>query len=277
MLVGRFLLLAAAELPARRTMAAMAQQTCEAFEWHWLEETTSTQDAAKALVKVRPEGPGCDGRPLAVATAHQTKGRGTHGRAWRDDGAGNVALTVALPMGHVPLKPLTLVPLRVGVEIARVLSEALRARAPDCGKVSLKWPNDVLLDHKKVSGVLIEADGDHLFIGVGVNVNTFPDVPSTGPDRGREATSLRACGVEGLDARAIAKDLAMALSIWADGMDDPGMLILHWNHFVDWSRPLTLRDTGEEVLPLLLNPDGRLKVRPLAGGPERDLVAEYLI
>ena len=79
------------------------------------------------------------------------------------------------------------------------------------------------------------------------------------------------------DAEAIAKDLAAHLSTWADGVDDAPTLVAHWSHFVDWSLPLTLRDTSEVVAPVRLLPDGRLRVRPAAGGPERDLVAEYLL
>ena len=275
MLLGRVLLLTAAH-SGRRRMAAQAQ-SCDAFEWHWLRETKSTQDAAKQILKQRVVGNsnGHDGKHVAVATAHQTAGRGTRGRTWKDDGRGNVALTVALDMRHLPLKPVTLVPLRVGVEVARVLADHLED-APGCA-VSLKWPNDVLLNGKKVCGVLIEADGDALLVGVGINVATHPDVPQAGPERGREATSLAACGATSADAEAIAKDLATHLSTWADGVDDAPTLVAHWSHFVDWSLPLTLRDTSEVVSPVRLLPDGRLRVRPAAGGPERDLVAEYLL
>ena len=92
---------------------------------------------------------------LAVATDRQTAGRGTHGRKWVDKGGGNAAstcvtprhasrgdpqidratpysmvistqaVTVAIARDAVPLSPLTLVPLRVGLEVARVLDAHL--------------------------------------------------------------------------------------------------------------------------------------------------------
>lgn len=154
-----------------RGMSAQSARTCDAFEWHWLPSTTSTQDATKELLKARSKD--CGGRPLAVATAHQTAGRGTRGRVWKDDGSGNVALTVALKMKASPLSPITLVPLRVGVEIARVLQRTLDGHR-DC-QVSLKWPNDVLLNGKKVSGVLIEGDGDDLLVR---RIASFSFLPS---------------------------------------------------------------------------------------------------
>lgn len=254
-----------------RGMSALAPQ-CAALDWHWLVSTPSTMDAAKELVRDRGET--CGGRPLAVATAHQTDGRGTRGRAWNDDGGGNVAVTIAVPLDAVPLRPLTLLPLRVGVTIATVLRAALgddRARG-----VRLKWPNDVLLDGSKVSGVLVEADGTMAYVGIGVNVNSAPDVPASGPDRGRPATSLAAAGAT-LDAQVLARDLAEALAAWVAGPDDALKLAAAWSALVDWDAPLVIRDTDEKVAPVKLLPDGRLRVRPEAGGPHRDLVAEYLL
>lgn len=110
-----------------------------------------------------------------------------------------------------------------------------------------------------------------------MNIHNHPDVPKTGPDRGREATSLVACGATDADAKAIAMDLAAALTIWADGADDPMTLVKDWTPLVDWSLPLRIRDTDEQVTPIRLESDGRLTVRPQNGGAPRALVAEYLL
>lgn len=63
-------------------------------------------------------------------------------------------------------------------------------------RVSLKWPNDVLLGGGKVAGVLIEAELPFLLVGIGVNVRHKPDVPQEGPDRGRQAACLADFGAE---------------------------------------------------------------------------------
>mmetsp|Transcript_12480 Transcript_12480/g.37109 ORF Transcript_12480/g.37109 Transcript_12480/m.37109 type:complete len:261 (-) Transcript_12480:13-795(-) len=252
------------------TMAALARSAA-ALEWHWLASTSSTMDAARELRAKQYTERGSCSEVLAVATDRQTSGRGTHGRKWIDP-TGNAAVTVAVARDAVPIAPLTLVPLRVGVEIARVLDGFL---VDSRCRVTLKWPNDVLLDGAKVAGILVESDGDDLLIGVGVNVAMAPAVPETGPDRGRKATSLRDCGSDA-NAEAVARGVAEALSSWYVQEDSAAKLITAWSGRVDWAAPLKIRDTGEEVKPLRLLSDGRLVVRPADGGPERNLVAEYL-
>ena len=230
--------------------------TCRNVDWRWLETTPSTMDAAKELLKERGDN---DSRPLAVATAHQTKGRGTRGRSWTDDGRGNVALTVAFP-APIPLTPVTLLPLRVGTVVIDALNDS---------RLSLKWPNDVLLDGGKVAGILVESDGEAIHVGIGVNIASFPEVPSAGSDRGRRAAKV------GGDAVAIAQRIADGLGAWSQGRDDAMNVITDWSARADWTADLELRETGERVRPVRLLPDGRLQVRGAAG--ERALVADYLL
>lgn len=66
-------------------------------------------------------------------------------------------------------------------------------------RVSLKWPNDVLLGGAKVAGVLIEAELPFLLVGIGVNVRHKPEVPQQGPDRGRPAACLAEFGAGATD------------------------------------------------------------------------------
>ena len=230
--------------------------TCRNVDWRWLETTPSTMDSAKELLKERGDN---DSIPLAVATAHQTKGRGTKGRTWTDDGRGNVALTVAFP-APIPLTPITLLPLRVGTVVIDALNDS---------RLSLKWPNDVLLDGGKVAGILVESDGDAIHVGIGVNVASVPTVPSSGSDRGRRAAKV------GGDAVAIARSIADGLGAWSQGRDDAMNVITDWSARADWTADLELRETGERVRPVRLLPDGRLQVRGAAG--ERALVADYLL
>ena len=49
-------------------------------------------------------------------------------------------------------------------------------------KIQIKWPNDVLMDEKKLSGILIEKEGDFAIIGVGVNINSHPKRNETIPN-----------------------------------------------------------------------------------------------
>ncbi|CAM9450632.1 unnamed protein product, partial [Hapterophycus canaliculatus] len=187
----------------------------------WLDSVNSTMDEVKTLI-VNQEG-SASKRVFAVAAREQLRGRGTKGRAWIGL-PGNVFLTVAIPLDKVPV-PLSLIPLRVGTliapEIQRLLNtQRIRGETPaptasssspspppaeagpageDQPRVSLKWPNDVLLGGSKVAGVLIEAELPFLLVGIGVNVRHKPEVPQQGPDRGRPAACLSDFGADESD------------------------------------------------------------------------------
>lgn len=106
-----------------------------------------------------------------VIAEEQTAGRGRDGRTWRSP-VGGVWLGMLLRPGHVELGALSV---RAGLVVADVVDELLGAPA-----ARLKWPNDVLLDDRKLAGVLCETrwQGDMpewLALGVGVNVgNEIP-------------------------------------------------------------------------------------------------------
>lgn len=60
--------------------------------------------------------------------------------------------------------------------MALAVRDACVAAGADAARLTLKWPNDVLLDGAKLSGLLIELTGDALLIGVGVNLSVAPEV-----------------------------------------------------------------------------------------------------
>lgn len=240
--------------------------TAEQLEWHWIEKVDSTMEEAKRLLLARGEACG----PLAVAAARQLDGRGTRGRRWQD-GEGNVMLTIAIDASRLPLSPVTLLPLRVGT----IVHDVLTRHAPTC-KMSLKWPNDVLLNGGKLAGTLVELADDFVLIGIGVNVAIAPDVPDDGPDKGRQAVSLQMANCGEHDAQLLARQIADALNAWAKGPIDHDV-VADWSARADWTMPLMTRDTNRPLRPVRLLPDGRLQVRPEDGGPDMTLVAEYLM
>jgi BirA family biotin operon repressor/biotin-[acetyl-CoA-carboxylase] ligase len=75
----------------------------------------------------------------------------------------------------------------------------------DCARLQLKWPNDVILDGAKLSGILLEREGDVLVLGVGVNVAAAPALPD------RATTSLAGVGVF-VAAAELAEQLAVAFA-----------------------------------------------------------------
>lgn len=103
-----------------------------------------------------------------LAAEMQTQGRGRRGRSWVSPFAGNLYFSLGVKtsesLGHYEG-----ISLAMGVEIAETLSSLIGDV-----DVRLKWPNDILVNGKKLAGILIEVDGDfsghcNLVLGVGIN------------------------------------------------------------------------------------------------------------
>lgn len=108
-----------------------------------------------------------------VIAGHQTAGRGRHSRTWVDVPGSSLLCSVMLMM-RGRHKAIGLLSLIAAVALARTLR-----KHDSVAEVSLKWPNDVLLEHKKVAGVLAETTslrgGEVVVIGIGVNVRSVPE------------------------------------------------------------------------------------------------------
>ena len=132
-----------------------------------LDSVDSTNDA----VKRRLETGGTT--PFVVAAREQTKGRGRSGRAWASQ-PGNLAVTFFYPFdgSHQAAA-------RLSFSVSLAVREALLQLAPG-SDVGIKWPNDVLMNGKKICGILLEnlgqdADGKlRLLIGIGLNLVHHP-------------------------------------------------------------------------------------------------------
>ncbi len=112
---------------------------------------------------------------LWITAERQTVGRGRRGRAWFSE-PGNLYASLML-IDPAPMERLGSLPLAVAVAVQAAVSRIMPLDAPD---VLIKWPNDILVDRRKVCGILIEGetlpDGRHgLVIGIGINVAVAPD------------------------------------------------------------------------------------------------------
>lgn len=115
------------------------------------------------LVLARQQQPAT---PILRATDEQSAGRGRQNRTWRARPRSALLFTLAVPLSTLPAA-LPAITLACGVALA----EYLRGRGVP---VELKWPNDVLLDGRKLAGILCELGIDAggratLVVGVGVN------------------------------------------------------------------------------------------------------------
>lgn len=111
----------------------------------------------------------CGARDGTVLVAeHQHAGRGRRGRSWHAVPGGSLTFSV-LWRFDTGLQGLSGLSLTVGLAVARAINRHSRYAA------QLKWPNDVLVDHRKLAGILVEVQGDmhgaaFAVIGVGINV-----------------------------------------------------------------------------------------------------------
>ncbi len=125
--------------------------------------------------------------PTWILAQEQTAGRGRRGRAWVQP-AGNFSATLVLPSPGAPDQAA----LRSFVT-ALALSDVLLALGLD---PALKWPNDVLLERRKLAGILLEGlPGGALAIGIGVNLVAAPGIDQVEPGA-VEPIALKPSGVE---------------------------------------------------------------------------------
>lgn len=108
----------------------------------------------------------------------QTAGRGRLGRRWEAQPGDALLMSVLL-------RPAGLAPERRHLVVAAVAVAACEALAPL--EVSIKWPNDLLLDGRKLAGVLAEADGDAVVVGIGVNLRRAPEGAACAGELDRDA------------------------------------------------------------------------------------------
>ena len=147
-------------------------------------ETTSTQDVLA----------GSDYPHGAVAVAeHQTAGRGRSSRRWDDAPSTALLFSVLLRApAEAPLPQLSLV---AGLAVATAIENESGLRA------MVKWPNDVLLEGRKVAGILLEASSPLIVCGIGINVNQGEDdLPA---ETRMPATSLRIATARSFDRGAL--------------------------------------------------------------------------
>jgi BirA family biotin operon repressor/biotin-[acetyl-CoA-carboxylase] ligase len=130
--------------------------------------TPSTQDMVKNMADA------CEPEGLAIQSLQQTRGRGRHGNTWVSP-MGNLYLSALLRPNCTPTKAAQL-----AFVAAVALSDAMDEVIDEDHVKTLKWPNDILIDGKKVSGILLESSlkdkvVDYVVIGTGVNIFAPPE------------------------------------------------------------------------------------------------------
>jgi BirA family biotin operon repressor/biotin-[acetyl-CoA-carboxylase] ligase len=166
-------------------------------------ELDSTNSEAQRLAASGETG------PVWIIADRQTAGRGRRGRIWSTD-TGNLATTLLLR----PDAPPAIVG-QLSFAAALAAAEMASHFAPKA-TITVKWPNDVLAEGKKLAGLLLEAGPGWLAVGIGVNLASAPE--------GTEfpATSLAQLGIAAPSSDEALTVLAARFAHWYDAWMNEG-------------------------------------------------------
>ena len=211
-----------------------SQSDLSATRVEWLASIDSTNDEAMRRAR--------DGvrEPVWIAAREQTKGRGRQGRVWQSP-QGNLAASLLL----IDPAPMACAP-QLGFVTGVALVFAVADLLPASVSAQLKWPNDLVVNGAKLSGLLLEAtqlaDG-HLacVVGIGLNIESHPaDLPYA-------ATSLRELGSEArveLALERIRAHMSVWLSRWQRGENFAAIREAWMRHAAALEEPVQVRSSN---------------------------------
>ena len=186
-----------------------------------------------------------------AATDHQTQGKGRHGRRWVEPAGTSVLASVLLhppPERHLP---------ELSLVAALATAEAIEGATELTAQI--KWPNDVMLNRRKVAGILSELSDGTVVVGIGLNVNqTHDELPegTTTP-----AGSLRTLTGQRYERAELMGSLLFRLERIYDGWRHGGLADLYGEVGArDFLRGRRITIDGTPATALQILRDGRLEV-----------------
>jgi len=222
----------------------------------------STSDQAQRLTSRHP------GQSLLVSAGTQTAGRGRSGRGWRSP-LGGAWFSVVWPMNG-PIDRYACSTVVIGWSVLRTIQRVVGAGC----RLKIKWPNDVLLNGKKVAGVLCEQVlstksasqvPPTIIIGVGINANLDDDQLSCGfryPATSIQAETGRDIELQSLVGPCVEEIQETMLSLEQEGFGSEvfGSIEEQLAWVGQW---VSLRVGEREVVGMCmgLDPQGRLRIQ----------------
>jgi BirA family biotin operon repressor/biotin-[acetyl-CoA-carboxylase] ligase len=200
------------------------------------------------------------GEGLCIVARQQTAGRGRHGRTWVSEKDAGLYFSIIL-RPKIETKLLPLITLMTGIAVHDTLQEF--GLKPD-----IKWVNDVLVDEKKISGILAETtetdDGVAVIVGTGINIRPSEHQPET-------ATSIEAEVGSGVVApESLTNTLVRFLTYFYDVLKaEPSQTVAEWRRRSTYFAGKTVRvKLGEKTITGVtdgLEPNGALRVKDELG------------
>ncbi len=191
-----------------------------------------------------------------AATDHQTGGRGRLGRTWEEPAGSSVLTSILLqPPAGRRLPELSLV---AALAVAETIEVALALSA------QVKWPNDVMLNRRKVAGILSELSDGTVVVGIGINVNqSREELPLDAPT---EPGSLRTATGTTFDRAVLLGSLLSRLERMYDIWGDQGLDGIYGGLGArDFLRGRRITADGEAATAVQIRRDGRLEIATDAG------------
>lgn len=224
----------------------------------------STNNCAKAVA-------GCGAAEGTVIVAEQqTAGKGRLGRIWQANPNENLMFSVVLrPM--LTQEAINLLPLYVAVAVADAIERATGI------KVECKWPNDLLINGRKVAGILIEGSVkqnsvEYVVIGIGINVNQTQFPAELEP----RATSLRLHANKEIDRIRLFREVLQAMEKTYQQAAPTGFqsVVPQWiSHTSMINKTISISQHGDVISGVVkgLSPEGGLVLQ--TNGSERTVFA----
>jgi len=168
--------------------------------------TSSTQTIAAEYAKSK----GNDG--LVIFAEEQTAGRGRADNKWYDSRSDSILCSIVLSTGGSRTAPTELLSLSCAVAVAEAIGSSAK------GEAKIKWPNDIMLNGKKVAGILLESKTDNsgktCIIGIGINCHQKKD--SFPEELQSIATSIDIESHSTCDRISLAKRLLTSMEHWLE-------------------------------------------------------------
>ena len=230
--------------------------------WHIDYQPSATSSNDLALTALRQSA--CEAEGKCFQVGEQIKGRGRRGKQWVSQSGDGLYLSIIL----CPEAPRVKWPGLSFMASLAVLKALLgfieNAYIPKC---SLKWPNDILYENRKLAGILLEASAEGVIVGCGVNLANAPMIGKTDfpPVALEELVTSQLIDSKAL-ACAVIRQMAELYAIWqAGGME---IILEEWRSYCDMkSRSVRINTVTDVITGTYedIGSDGQLILRKADG------------
>ena len=230
--------------------------------WHINYQPSATSSNDLALAALRQSAGEAEGECFQVG--EQTKGRGRRGKQWVSQSGDGLYLSIIL-CPDAPRSTWAGLSFMASLAVFKTLLGFIEdAHVPAC---SLKWPNDILYDKRKLAGILLEASTEGVVVGCGINLANAPMIGQTDfpPVALKELVTSQLVDSKVL-ACAVICQMAELYATWQAGGIE--IILGEWRSYCDMKgKSLRIQTVKDEIIGTYegIGSDGHLLVRKAGG------------